>query len=67
MKLENILSEVTHSQKNTHGKLRISKIKLTHHMELKKKEEQRVNISILLPRKKSYPWRRYGDKACSRH
>ena len=47
MELENIfLSEVTQSQKNTHGlhslKLRIPKIQFTDHMKLKKKKNQSV-------------------------
>jgi hypothetical protein len=54
-----ILSEVTQSQKNTHGvhslisgcyteaqKPRIPKIQFTNHMNLKKKEDHSVNISI---------------------
>jgi hypothetical protein len=62
MELENIiLSEVTKSQKNTHGmhslrkwilaqKLGIPKIQFTNHMKLKKKEDQCVDASILLKR-----------------
>ena len=61
MDLENIiLSEVTQSQKNTHGmhsltdkwklapNLRILKIQFTDHMKLKKKEDQSVGVSVLL-------------------
>jgi D-ribose pyranose/furanose isomerase RbsD len=58
MELENIiLSEVTQSQKNTHGrhslisgaqKFRIPKIQFTDHMKLKKKEDQTVDASVLL-------------------
>ena len=67
MKLENmILSEVTHSQKNSHcslacsmalidkwtliPKLGIAKIQFTEHMKLKKKEDHNVDASILLKR-----------------
>jgi hypothetical protein len=56
MELENIiLSEVTQTQRNTHGKwisaqkLRILKIQLTDHMKLKKKG-QIVDSSVLLRR-----------------
>ena len=62
MDLEDIiLSEVTQSQKNTHDmhslisgvhisaqKLRIPKIQFAKHMKLKKKEDQSVDISLLL-------------------
>jgi hypothetical protein len=55
MKLENIiLSEVTQSQKKTHGiyslissKLRTTKIQFTDHMKLKKEEQSAVFQSIL--------------------
>jgi hypothetical protein len=56
MKLENmILSEVTQTQKNTHcmckwilvQKVRIPTKQLTKHMELKNKEDQSVDASIL--------------------
>ena len=58
MKLENIiLSEVTQSQKKTHGiyslissKLRTTKIQFTDHMKLKKKEDQSMDASVLLRR-----------------
>jgi hypothetical protein len=63
MDLENIiLSEVTQSQKNTHGmhsltdkwklapNLRILKIQFTDHMKLKKKEDQTVDASVFLRR-----------------
>jgi hypothetical protein len=60
MELENIiLSEITQSQKNTHGKqslisgclaqkFGIPKIQFTDHMKLKKKEDQRVDTSVFL-------------------
>ena len=59
MELENIiLSEVTQSQRNTHGiyslisryshKLRIPKIQFRDHMKLKKKEEQSVDTLVIL-------------------
>jgi hypothetical protein len=80
MELENIiLSEVTLSQKNTHGvhsyhdkwilaqKLRIPKIQSTDHMKLKKKEDQSVDTSILLRRgNKNTHGRNYRDKVWSR-
>jgi hypothetical protein len=55
--LENIiLSEVTQSQKNTHGRhsfisgysAKIPTIQVTDHMKLKRKEDQRVDASVLL-------------------
>ena len=56
MELENILSEVTQSQKNRHGKWILGKewgiptIQLTDHMKLKKKEDQSMDASVLLRR-----------------
>ena len=61
MELENILSEVTQSQKESiwyaltdkwtlTQKLRISKIQFTDHIKLKKKEGQIVDASVLLRR-----------------
>jgi hypothetical protein len=55
MKLENILSEVTQSQRTQVSgylgkKLRIPMIQLTNHMKVKKKEDQSVNASVLLRR-----------------
>ena len=62
IELENIiLSEVTQSQKNTHGMLSlisvykpknlgIPMIQLKDHMKLKKKEDQNVDASVLLRR-----------------
>ena len=48
-----ILSEVTQSQKNTHGmilaqKLGMPKIQFTDYMKLKKKEDKSVDVSLLL-------------------
>jgi hypothetical protein len=61
MELENIiLSEITQSQKNTHGsfaltekwilapKLEISKIHFTDKVKAKKKEDQSVDVSVFL-------------------
>jgi hypothetical protein len=83
MDLENIiLSEVTQTQKNTHGiyslislfscnslskEHGISAIKLTDHMNLKRKEDQRVDTSVLLRRgnniiKGSRGWVAFGKK-----
>jgi hypothetical protein len=69
MELENIiLSEVTQSQKNTHGKysllsvyfiaqnLGISTIQSAKHIKLKKKEDQSVDTLVLLRRGNKYPW-----------
>ena len=60
MELENILSEVTQSQKNTHGmltnkwvlaaNLRIHNIQFTDHMKFKKKEDQSMDALVLLSR-----------------
>jgi hypothetical protein len=62
MDLEDImLSEVTQSQKKTHGmwilaqKLRIPKIQFAKHMKLKKKEDQSVDTSFLLRRGNKIP------------
>ena len=66
MDLEDIiLSEVTQSQKNTHYTLtnkcilaqkhRIPKIQFPKHMKLKKKEEQSVITSFLLPMRNKIP------------
>jgi len=75
--LENIiLSEVTQSQENTHGmqslingldqKLGIPKIQFTNHTKLKKKEDQRVEASVLLRSGNKNPHRRnYGHKVWS--
>jgi hypothetical protein len=44
-------------------KLRISKMQFTDHMKHKKKEEQSVDASVLLRRRKQHTHRRkYGDK-----
>jgi hypothetical protein len=61
-----ILSEVTQLQKNTHDyaltdkwilaqKLRIPKIQFAKHMKLMKKEDQSVDILILLRRRNKIP------------
>jgi hypothetical protein len=42
-------------------KLRIPKIQFTDHMELKKKEDQIVDASVLR-RGTNYSWEKYGDK-----
>ena len=63
MYLENtILSEVTQSQKNTHGThslisryLEYPKIQFAKHMKLKKKEDQSVDTLILLRRGNKIP------------
>ena len=54
MNLDNILSEVTQSQKNTHGmysliskKHGIPMVQLMDHMKLKRKEDQRVDVPAL--------------------
>jgi hypothetical protein len=59
-----ILSEVTQTQKNTHGmypmisgyyqNLQILKIQFPDHMKLKKKEDQSVGVLVLLKRKTKY-------------
>ena len=64
IELENIiLSEVTHSQKNTHAltdkwifaqKLQISRIQFTDCMKLNKKEDQSVGALVLLRRGTKY-------------
>ena len=64
MELENIiLSGVTQSEKNTltdiSPKLGIPKIQFTDHMNLKKKEDQSVDASVLLRRGNKIPLR--GD------
>ena len=75
MELENIiLSEVTQSQKNTHGihslisglapKLRIPKTQFTDQMKLKKKEVQSMDISILLRRGIKIPMRGDTETKC---
>jgi hypothetical protein len=72
MELENIfLSEVTQSQKNTHGlhslKLRIPKIQFTDHMKLKKKKDQSMDTLVLLRRgEQNTHERRYRDEMWSR-
>jgi hypothetical protein len=65
MELENIiLNEVTQLQKNTYAftdkwilaqKLGTAKIQFTNHMKLKKKEDQRVETSILYIRGNKIP------------
>ena len=60
MELENIiLSQVTQSQKNTHGihsltYIAIPKIQFTDHMKLKRKEDQNVDASVLFIRVTKY-------------
>jgi hypothetical protein len=74
--LENtILSEVTQSQKNTHGtdkyilgkECGIPTLQLTDHMKLKRKENQRVDTLVLLRRgskiiKGNRGWEKLGRK-----
>ena len=65
MEQENILSEVTQSQKNTQyaltekwvlaQKLGTPNIQFTHHMTLKKKKDDRVDTSVLLRRGNKIP------------
>jgi hypothetical protein len=60
MELENILSDITQSQKNTHGmltnkwvlaaNLRIHNIQFTDHMKFKKKEDLSMDALVLLSR-----------------
>jgi len=83
MELENIiLSEVTQSQKNTHGmhslitftdkwilyqKLKIPKIQFIDHMKLKKNKDQSADASVLLRRgNKNIHRRKYRDNLWSR-
>jgi hypothetical protein len=66
IELENILSEVTQSQKNTHGmhslisglvqKFRIPKIQFEKHMKLKKKEDQGWIFRSFLEGGTKYQW-----------
>ena len=76
--LENIiLSELTQSQKNIHGMYSLISgyetksveytIQLTDHMKLKRKEDQKVDVSVLLRRgnkiiKRSRGWEGLGRK-----
>ena len=75
MELENIiLSEVTQSQKNTHGihslisglapKLRIPKTQFTDQMKLKKKEVQSVDPSFLLRVGNKIPMKGVTKRKC---
>ena len=56
------------SQRILAPKLRILKIQITYHMKLKKKEDQSVDVSVLLRRgnKILKDRRKYGDKVWSR-
>ena len=75
MELENILSKVTQSEKNSHSKwrlaqkLRISKIQFTDYMNLKNKKDQSVGalvLLILLEGEHSTLRRKYRDKVWHR-